>query len=166
MNGHLGIELAKNILEGAGVYFERNNRVVFLDGWMIHIESHFGIYWKEYVRGRFFSEIIMVESEFKKLDNEDKALLLSRFRENTPLPDKSSLLRHLKNMESKSRTLKEMTSLVGNDSDAASSSWVDGFEFPICDYRPGMAKYFLDENNPTKEEFETAKFAIGGQYRS
>lgn len=98
MNGHLGIELAKNILEGAGVYFERNNRVVFLDGWMIHIESHFGIYWKEYVRGRFFSEIIMVESEFKKLDNEDETLLLSRFRENTPLPDKSSLLRQLKNV--------------------------------------------------------------------
>lgn len=166
VDGHLGIEKVKNILSEAGVNFERNNRITFLDGWMIHVESHRGAYWKEYVRGRMFSEIIMVESAFKNLDNDDKTLLLSRFRKDIHLSDRSSLLRQLKNVVTRSRILKELSSLVGNDYEATSSSWVEGFEFPICDYRAGMAQYFLDANNPTKEEFETAKFAIGGQYRS
>lgn len=46
-----------------------------------------------------------------------------------------------------------------------SDTWVDDFNFPFWNYRKGMKDFFAVDDQPTREEYELAKFSIGGPYR-
>lgn len=168
-NGHMGVSSIARTLEVMGSLLPGDVKLTPVRERLFNLETDYGeiteislissgtIYWKEFLQGRRFDEIIVGESFFKSLDKESVNLILSRLAENEPTPTYSWLFRQARNVGFFERFVP-----VFGEGKGREESWVEGKDMPVGKFKKGMFEFFMDLDNPTDEEYKTAIFALGG----